>query len=348
MSAGIPTDIAALAPLLGKEVARLGGTPSIRSLASGQSNPTFLLEGPQGNAVLRTQPAGARLKGAHAVDREYQVMKALAGTKVPVPEMLHKGGEDSTLDRRYIVMELVEGITHWDPALPGMTPVERASIYDAMCILLADLHDVSPEAIGLGDYGRPGNYFDRQFATWQRQYRATETGTNEDVERVIVWLADNQPPDDGKASLVHGDFRIDNMIFAPGSLKIQALLDWELSTLGHPYADLAYQCMQWRLPNNNAFKGLGGIDRAGCGIPGEQEYVARYCELRRIPSIENWSYYLVFSFFRLIAILQGIYRRYLDGNAANAETALRYGETVPILAALAVEEIDNGAQISIR
>lgn len=341
IDAEVPAEIAALAPLLGKEVGRLGGVPTIRSLAKGQSNPTFLLEGPQGRAVLRTQPTGALLKGAHAVDREYRVMKALAETKVPVPEMLFSGGQDATLDRRFIVMQLVEGVTHWDPALPDMTPRLRAGLYDAMCGLLADLHDINPDTIGLGDFGRPGNYFSRQFATWLRQYRATEREQNSDVERLIVWLTENQPPDDGQVSLVHGDFRIDNMIFADGSARVRALLDWELSTLGHPLADLAYQCMQWRLSNDNVFKGLGGIDRRDSGIPDEPAYVARYCELRRIPAIENWTYYLAFSFFRLLAILQGVYRRYLDGNAANARTALQYGKTVPILAALAIEAIDT-------
>lgn len=341
MNGEVPGDVAALAPHLGDRVPQLGGTPAIRAFSKGQSNPTFLLDGPKGRAVLRVQPPGALLKGAHAVHREYRVMDALRTTKVPVPKMLLSGGDDASLERRYIVMELVEGVTHWDPALPGLTPARRAAIYDAMCVLLADLHSVDPEAVGLGDYGRPSGYFARQFATWQRQYRAAEVEENPDVERLIAWLAENQPPDDGAVSLVHGDFRIDNMIFSEEGAEVRALLDWELSTLGHPLADLAYQCMQWRLPNANAFKGLGGIARKGSGIPDEATYVARYCALRGLPGIDNWTYYLAFSFFRLAAILQGIYRRYLDGNAANAETALLYGKTVPILAALAVEAIEG-------
>lgn len=340
--ASIPGDIAALAPEIARQVQRLGGTPQIRPFGKGQSNPTFLLEGPSCRAVLRVQPPGQLLRGAHAVDREYRVMAALHGSPVPVPEMLLCAGQDDSLDRRYVVMELVEGVTHWDPALPGKTPAERAAIYDAMNALLADLHMIDPVALGLGDFGRADNYFARQLATWTRQYGAAETGTNADVDRLIAWLDANPPPDDGPAALVHGDFRIDNMIFAEDGPQVRALFDWELSTLGNPLADLAYQCMQWRLPHDNAFKGLGGLDRAALGIPDEATYVAAYCHRRGLPGIAHWTHYLAFSFFRLLAILQGIYRRHLDGNAANSETALLYGQTVPILARLAMQAIEEG------
>ncbi|MEB8386944.1 phosphotransferase family protein [Rhodobacteraceae bacterium KMM 6894] len=339
--AQVPADIAALAPVIAAHVPSLGGGPRVRPFGKGQSNPTYLLEGPARTAVLRVQPPGPLLKGAHAVDREYRVMHALRDTAVPVPAMLMQGGQDDTLDRKYIVMEMVTGVTHWDPALPDHTPAERAAVYDAMNALLADLHMVDPTTCGLDDYGRPGNYFARQLATWTRQYRAAETDVNPDIERLIIWLEANQPPDDGTVALVHGDFRIDNMIFDEGSPQVRALLDWELSTLGHPLADLAYQCMQWRLPHANAFKGLDGLDRAALGIPDEASYVAAYCRRRGLPGIDNWTFYLAFSFFRLSAILQGIYRRYLDGNAANADTALLYGQTVPILARLAIQAIDE-------
>lgn len=339
----IPRDIAALAPRLAGQVPSLGGVPRITPLGKGQSNPTYLLEGPARRAVLRVQPPGQLLRGAHAVDREYRAMQALHGSPVPVPEMLLSAGCDDTLDRRYIVMEMVEGVIHWDPALPDHSPGQRVAIYDAMNELLANLHMIDPHARGLGDFGRPGNYFARQLATWTRQYRASETEPNADVERLIAWLEANPPPDDGAMSLVHGDFRIDNILFANDGPQVRALLDWELSTLGHPLADLAYQCMQWRLPHENAFRGLGGLDRGGLGIPDEAEYVAAYCRRRDLPGIAHWTRYLAFSFFRLIAILQGVYRRHLDGNAANAETALLYGRTVPILAALAIAAIDEGA-----
>lgn len=335
-----PADIAALAPVIAGKIPHLGAISRITPFGKGQSNPTFLVEGISGNAVLRVQPAGELLKGAHAVDREYRVMDALKKTNVPVPRMLMAGGADETLDRRYIVMEMIEGVTYWDPALPDKTPTERAEIYDAMGALLADLHSVDIETCGLGDFGRPGNYFARQFATWQRQYRAAETAPYPDIEKLILWLEKNQPPDDGKIALVHGDFRIDNIIFCRDKPQVLAMLDWELSTLGHPLADLAYQCMQWRLPNEGAFKGLEGLNRNELGIPDEAGYVAAYCRRRGISGIDHWTYYLAFSFFRLAAILQGIYRRYLDGNAANPETSLQYGETVSLLVDRAIEMIE--------
>ncbi|GGF00239.1 phosphotransferase family protein [Stappia taiwanensis] len=338
----VPGDVAALAPLLEERLPALGRGVTIAPFGGGQSNPTFLALGSGGEAVLRVQPAGKRLKGAHAVDREFRVMAALHGSRVPVPEMLLSGGEDEWLDRRFIVMQRVEGVVFWDPALPDKTPAERGRVYDAMVTVLADLHDVDIASVGLSDYGRPGNYFARQFATWQRQYRASETGENRDMEQLIAWLDRHLPEDDGTVSLVHGDYRIDNLIFDPEVLAIRAVLDWELSTLGHPFADLAYQCMQWRLPNDGVFKGLGGVDREALGIPDEAAYLAAYCRRRGLARIEGWTFHLAFSFFRLAAILQGIYRRYLDGNAANAETALRYGQTVPVLTALAMAEVERG------
>ncbi|WP_293723355.1 phosphotransferase family protein [Stappia sp.] len=338
--AGVPDDVAALAPLLGERVGELGGMPRILPLGQGQSNPTFRLEGPGGQAVLRVQPPGDLLKGAHAVDREYRVMKALAPTRVPVPRVMLLGEAGEGLDRKYVVMELIEGVVHWDPAIPGATREQRAAIHEAMVTVLADLHSVDVDACGLGDYGRPGNYFARQIATWERQYRQSETARIPDIERLIGWLGEARLPPDAAPALVHGDFRIDNMVFAASGERVCAVLDWELSTLGHPYADLAYQCMQWRLPHDSTFKGLGGIDRARLGIPSEEAYVAAYCRKRGLPGIENWTFCLAFSFFRLAAILQGVYKRHLDGNAANAETARHYGRTVPVLARLACEAIE--------
>lgn len=338
---GVPADVAALAPRLGERVPELGGPPRVLPFGKGQSNPTFLLEGPAGSAVLRVQPPGTLLKGAHAVDREFRVMRALRDTGVPVPRVMLLGEAGEGLDRKYLVMERVDGVVHWDPALPGATSDLRARVYGAMCEVLAALHDVDPETVGLGDYGRGGNYFARQIATWERQYRQSQTDELPDVERLIGWLRSARLPDEGRPSLVHGDFRIDNMVFDPAGAPVRALLDWELSTLGHPLADLAYQCMQWRLPNDSTFKGLAGVDRAALGIPDEAAYVAAYCERRGLAGIGDWTFCLAFSFFRLAAILQGVYRRHLDGNAANAETARDYGRTVPVLARLALEAIDG-------
>lgn len=337
-------DAAALAPYIEAHVAGFRGLREIRKFNAGQSNPTYLIEAASGRYVLRAKPPGQLLKSAHQVDREYRVMAALKGTAVPVPDMLHLAPEDSPIGRMFYVMAFVEGRIFWDPALPEASSAqERGAIYDAMNRVLAALHDVDVEAAGLGDYGRPGNYFERQLARWSGQYRASETGTVEVMDRLIAWLEDNLVADDGRVSLVHGDYRLDNMMFAPDRPEVVAVLDWELSTLGHPFADLSYQCMQWRLPHSSGFRGLGGLDRTALGLPTEAEYVARYCERRGLAGVPDWTFHLAFSFFRLAAICQGVYKRALDGNASNPEKAKSYGEAVRLLAALACDEIDRGA-----
>jgi aminoglycoside phosphotransferase (APT) family kinase protein len=238
-------------------------------------------------------------------------------------------------------MDFVEGRIFWDGALPELKPEERGRIYDAMNATLAALHRVDPATVGLAEFGRSGSYFERQIARWTGQYRASETHAIPAMDVLIAWLEQNTPADDGRGSLVHGDYRIDNMIFATEEPRILAVLDWELSTIGHPFADLAYQCMQWRLPSEGAFRGLGTLDRRAHGLPTEAEYVARYCERSGIAGIGNWSFYLAFSFFRLAAILQGVYKRALDGNASDPERGRRMGETVPMLAAMAVDLIET-------
>ncbi len=336
-------DVRALAPYLEAEVPGFSGFETIDKFSSGQSNPTYLIRARSGRYVLRAKPPGQLLKSAHQVDREYRVMKALGGSKVPVPQMLHLSAEDSPIGRMFYVMAFVEGRIFWDPALPEIADnAGRAAIYDAMNRTLADLHGVDVEAAGLGDFGRPGSYFERQLARWTSQYRATETAKIADMDRLIPWLEQHLPDDDGRVALVHGDYRLDNIVFAPDRPEIVAVLDWELSTLGHPYADLAYQCMQWRLPHASDFRGLSGIDRRALGIPTEAEYVAAYCRRRGIDGIANWTFFLAFSFFRLAAICQGVYRRALDGNASNPERALKHGELVPLLAGLAARLIDEG------
>jgi aminoglycoside phosphotransferase (APT) family kinase protein len=333
----------ALAPYLEAHVAGFRGLRSIEKFNAGQSNPTYLITAESGRYVLRAKPPGQLLKSAHQVDREYRVMKALAATPVPVPTVLHLSEEASPIGRMFYVMAFVDGRIFWDPALPdAVSNDDRAAIYDSMNATLAALHGVDIESVGLADYGKPGNYFERQFGRWAGQYRASETGTVADMDRLMAWLEANLPADDGLVALVHGDFRIDNMIFAPDRPEVIAVLDWELSTLGHPYADIAYQCMQWRLPHSSGFRGLGGLDRAALGLPDEKAYVRRYCERRGIDRIDNWTFYLAFSFFRLAAICQGVYKRALDGNASNPEKAKTYGEAVRLLSGLAVELIDRG------
>ncbi len=336
-------DAAALAPYLEKRVPGFRGLKDIRKFGSGQSNPTYALDAESGRYVLRAKPPGELLKSAHQVDREFRVMKALKDTAVPVPEVLYLSEEASPIGRMFYVMAFVDGRILWDPALPDLaTKEERSATSDAMNAVLAALHNVDIEAAGLSDFGKPGSYFERQFGRWTSQYRASETDKVEDMDTLIAWLESNQVADDGQVSLVHGDYRLDNMIFAHDRPEVIAVLDWELSTLGHPFADIAYQCMQWRLPHDSGFRGLGGMDRQALGLPSEAEYVARYCERRGISGIDNWVFYLAFSFFRLAAICQGVYKRALDGNASNPEKAKTYGQAVRLLAALARQAIEKG------
>lgn len=304
--------------------------------AGGQSNPTFLLEAGSSKYVLRRKPPGNLLKSAHAVDREYRVTKALLQTSVPVAKPLLLCEDDSVIGSMFYVMEYCDGRIFWNPALPEVSTPERTAMFDEMCRVLATLHGVDVNAVGLADYGKPGNYFERQVSRWSQQYRASETETIAAMDALIDWLPKNVPADDGRVSLVHGDYRLDNLIFHKTEPRIIAVVDWELSTLGHPFADIAYQCMQWRLPNEGTMGGLMGVDRKALGIPGEEEYVAQYCTLSGIDGIPHWNFYLVFCFFRLAAILQGVKKRALDGNASSSK-ALMMGELAKPLAAMALE-----------
>lgn len=345
MSDANALDVKALAPWLEAHVPGFSGLRAIVKFPTGQSNPTYALDAASGRYVLRAKPPGALLKSAHQVDREFRVLKALAGTPVPVPGALALCPDDeSPIGRMFYVMRHVDGRIFWDPALPEVASnSERAAIYDAMNATLAALHGVDVEAAGLGDFGKPGSYFERQLTRWAGQYRASEVDRIADMDRLIGWLEQNLPADDGRVALVHGDYRLDNMIFAPDAPRIVAVLDWELSTLGHPFADLAYQCMQWRLPHESGFRGLGGVDRAALGLPGEDEYVAAWCRRAGLSGIDNWPFYLAFSFFRLGAILQGVYKRALDGNASNPDKAKAYGAAVPLIAAAAMATAEGRA-----
>ena len=334
-----PEDTSALDVWAAQHVEGYRGPSKAIKYSDGQSNPTYRLETPGATYVLRRKPPGKLLKSAHMVEREFRVLRALETVGFPSPRALALCEDESVVGSVFYLMAYVDGRIFWDPGMAGSTPAERAGIYDSMNDGLARLHSVDVAAVGLADYGKPGNYFARQTQRWSEQYRASETAKIDDMDRLIDWLGANMPPDDGRVSLVHGDFRIDNMIFAKDSTKLLALLDWELSTLGHPFADLAYQCMQWRLPNEGDFRGLGGLDRAALGLPTEKAYVADYCRRRGLDGVPHWSFLIAFSFFRVAAIVQGVYKRALDGNASNPQRGIKMGAGVPLMAKLAMEEV---------
>ncbi len=259
---------------------------------------------------------------------------------MPVPRALALCDDDAVIGSMFYVMEFLDGRILWQPELPGLDAQRRARIYDEMNRVLVALHRVDADAVGLADYGQPGNYYARQLSRWTRQYRAAETERIEAMETLMGWLGARVPEDDGHVVLVHGDYRLDNLMFDATEDRIVAVLDWELSTLGHPFADLAFQCMQWRLPQGAAaLRGLGGVDRVALGIPTEQEYVSRYCERMGIGAIPDWNFYLAMSFFRLAAICQGVYKRGIDGNASSTE-ASRFGEAARMIASAGASVLD--------
>jgi len=316
------------------------GPLTARKFAGGQSNPTFLISYAGGECVLRRKPPGPVLKSAHAVDREFRVIAALAATVVPVPRALHLCTNDEVIGSMFYLMSFVDGRIFRDAALPELARAGRPDIYDAISRTLAALHSVDVNAVGLADYGYPGNYFERQISTWTRQYGLSQTGDIEAMNRLIEWLPAHTPGDDGRVSLIHGDYRTENLIFAPDRAVIAAVIDWELSTLGHPMADLAHFCMSLRLPRLDESRGLGGQDRAKINVPSEQAFIELYCRRAGVSDIENWPFYLAFSYFRLAAILQGVLKRALDGTASN-KNALQLGRMARPLAETALALLEE-------
>lgn len=331
---GHEIDRAALERYLTEHLEGFAGPLEIRQFEGGQSNPTFQLRAASGDYVLRKKPPGQLLVSAHAVDREYRVMTALAETDVPVPVTLLMCDDASVIGTPFFIMDCVNGRIFRQPHLPGVSASDRARMYEQMASVLATLHCVDAASIGLGDYGRPGNYFARQTARWTQQYLSARTENIEAMDRLAAWLSANIPSDNG-AAIVHGDYRIENLIFHSTRPQIVAVVDWELSTLGHPLADLAYNCLTYYLPAEAL--GLveqGDDDRAG--MPSEAEYVAMYCRFTGRESIPDWNYYLAFSMFRLASILQGVYARGLHGNAASTH-ALERGAAAKTIADIAWE-----------
>ena len=314
------TEIERLEGWLRRHVADFRGRLRVETLAGGQSNPTYRLEAGDRRWVLRRKPPGALLASAHAVEREYRAMAALADSDVPVPRVHALCEDDSPIGSTFVVMDFVEGRIFGDPTLPGLASAERAAIYDAMAGTLAAIHRVDVQAVGLADYGRPQNYLSRQIARWTRQYRDSETLRIEAMERLIAWLPAHLPQalDEEPGGLVHGDFRIDNLIFHPTEPRVLAMIDWELSTLGHPLADLAYHLMAWRVTADE-FRGLRGSDLAALGIPDEAGHLQSYRGHGGRAPGPHWDYAMAFNMFRMAAILQGILARSQRGTAAAAD-----------------------------
>jgi aminoglycoside phosphotransferase (APT) family kinase protein len=330
-SAGSEVDAWKLEAWMHDHVAGFSGGVEIRKFPGGQSNPTFLVQTADCRYVLRRKPPGKLLPSAHAVDREFRVLKALEDTDVPVAHAFALCEDPEVIGSAFYVMEYIEGRIFWDAALPDAAPIERGPIYMEMVRVLAALHSVDYNAAGLASFGKPGAFVERQVALWIRQYRASETEKIDAMERLIEWLPQHIPGYE-QSSIVHGDFRLDNTIFHPGGPSILAVLDWELSTIGHPLVDFAFFCMRYHLPSAE-FQGLSGLDLRRLSIPTEAECVSAYCRIRGLEpvSLRDWTYYLAFCMFRLASILQGILSRALQGNASSA-TALAAGRRARPLA----------------
>ena len=334
-------DEARLAEWMAANVAGFAGPMVVEQFKGGQSNPTYKLMTPGHSYVLRRKPPGNLIPGAHAVDREARVLSALGKAGFPVAHVFGLCTDDAVIGTWFYVMDMVEGRVFWDNTFPEIARDERPAYFDAMNATIAQLHGFDPAAIGLGDYGKPGNYFARQIGRWTRQYLEDElAGRNPDMDALVAWLPENIPPGD-ETSVVHGDFRCDNMIFHPTEPRILAVLDWELSTLGHPLADFAYNAMMYRV-TPDIVPGLGGADIAALNIPSEADYVAAYCRRTGRDSIPNYPFYLAFNLFRLAAIFHGIKGRVLRGTAANAQAAAR-AEALPRLARIAREAMEECA-----
>lgn len=341
MSERSPLDVEAVSKYLKPRLDGFDGPLGATKFESGQSNPTFLLTTPTNNYVLRRKPPGILLKSAHAVDREFRVQKALAGTDVPVAKMHHLCEDDSVIGSSFYIMDHISGRNFDEPTLGDLNNADRTSLMKDMNRVLAALHDVNIDEIGLADYGPPGHYLERQVSRWSKQYRASETKPLPAMNRLIDILTERMPVDDRQRTLVHGDYRIDNMIFELDGTRCLAVLDWELSTIGHPYADLASVIMQWQLPVGRKGRGLMGVDRADLGLPTDDAFIMQYCERRGLDGIDNFGYYVGFCFFRMAAIIQGVLKRALDGNASNPEQAKELGAYVPVFAEHGLKALDQ-------
>ena len=309
----------------------------VTKFSGGQSNPTYLLRAPDRDYVLRRKPTGVLLKSAHAVDREFRVQAALANSDVPVAGMHAYCDDDDVIGSAFYIMDRVKGRVFDQPTMPDLSPELRGAVIDDMNRVLAAIHEVDIDVAGLSDFGPPGHYCARQTERWTQQYRATQTEGHLDMEALIAWLQSNMPRDDGQRRLVHGDYRLDNLLIAPDAPRVVAVLDWELSTIGHPYADLAAVIMQWSMPASQDGRGLSGVDRDALGLWSDTRFIDTYCTRRGLDGIEDFNFYLAFCFFRMAAILQGVKKRALDGNASDPGRGLKLGQYVPLFARAGLE-----------
>ncbi len=331
-SGSLSLDAERLARYLETAVPGFRGPLDARQFKGGQSNPTYLVTAGSGRYVLRRKPPGKLLPSAHAVDREYRVLEALGQVGFPVPRVHVLCDDDAVIGSMFYVMDHVDGRIFWEPHMPGASADERGAIYTAMNETLARLHNVDPAALGLGDFGRPTGYVARQVRRWSEQYRASQTDDLVHMDRLIDWLPDNLPPEP-PAAIVHGDYRLDNLIVAPDRAEVLAVLDWELSTLGDPLGDFTYHLMQWVMPPSTDGSGTGslvGQDLDALGIPSMERYIALYCAARGIDVVPALDTYLAYNFFRIAAILQGIAGRVRDGTATNANAALMARQVAPL------------------
>lgn len=329
---GMELDEARLGDYLAHRLRGFDAPLHVTQFQGGQSNPTYLVEADGRRCVLRKKPPGKLLPSAHQVEREYRVMRALADTDVPVPDMLLLCEDETIVGTSFYVMEYMDGRVEQDPTLPDLSdPAERRAVYDSMNDILARLHRVDWQAAGLQDFGKPGDYIARQVARWTRQYQASRTHDIPAMDRLIAWLPRHIPEDD-ETAIAHGDFRLGNLILHPDKPRVVAVLDWELSTLGHPLSDLAYSCVPYHLPAGQpGLRGLIGSDYIARGIPAEDDYVAAYCRRMGRGPVDNWPFYVAFALFRLAAIVQGVYARAQGGNASDAQ-ALDVGRNAALLA----------------
>ncbi|EPD41267.1 MULTISPECIES: phosphotransferase [Delftia] len=335
-------NVPALTAWMQGHVQGFAGPLQVEMFKGGQSNPTYKLITPGRSYVMRSKPGPVAklLPSAHAIEREFRVMKGLAGTDVPVPHMYALCEDESIIGRAFYIMECMEGRVLWDQSLPGMEPAQRAAIYDEMNRVISALHTVDFAAQGLADYGKSGNYFERQIGRWSKQYVASVTQPIPEMDQLMQWLPAHMPAsalDASRVSIVHGDFRLDNLMFHPTEPRVIAVLDWELSTLGHPLADFSYHCMSWHIPATLG-RGIAGKDLAALGIPGEEEYIRRYCERTGLKDVDtlraDWNFYMAYNMFRIAAILQGIAKRVEAGTASSAQ-AKASGDTARPMAELA-------------